>query len=149
MKMALVASLALLGNACGPSEFTGPMRFGDRVVAVETLETGKHLFGRFCSTCHGYDGKADTAPARQLTPRPRDLTLAIYTRHERGAGALPSDEDLARVITHGIPGTAMPAFANLEAADVDAISQYLKTFSPKWQAPAPSAGTEKTQGEQR
>ncbi len=145
----LCLGLAGLAAACGPSSFSEPVTLGGRVVTPEVLERGKGLFNRFCSTCHGYDGKADTAQARQLSPRPRDLTIAEFKHAEGGPGALPTDKDLARVISNGIPGTGMPAWPNLSAQEVDAVSQYLKTFSPKWRAPAASGTTEKTQGEGR
>jgi len=128
----LILTLAL--TACGQPNFSGPMKFGDRVVDVPTLERGRDLFNRYCATCHGYDGKADTAQARQLDPRPRDFTKAEFKRTDR-PGGLPSDEQLSKVITHGIPGTGMPAWANIQGTELDALVQYLKTFATQWQSP--------------
>jgi len=132
--LALSLSIASLVAACGPSGFDKPMRFGDRVVEVHTLERGKNLYNRYCATCHGYSGKADTPQARQLDPKPRDLSLADYKRVET-PGALPTDAELARLIINGIPGTGMPPWPQLQGSDLDAVVQYLKTFSPRWQTP--------------
>jgi mono/diheme cytochrome c family protein len=126
--------LALALSACGQPSFSGPMKFGDRVVDVPTLERGQSLYNRYCATCHGYDGRADTAQARQLDPRPRDFTKADFKRTDR-PGTLPSDAQLSKIISHGIPGTGMPAWPNIQGSELDALVQYLKTFSTQWQSP--------------
>lgn len=144
---ALLCLFALCGvAACGPGGFKEPVELGGKMVEPKTLERGQTLYNRFCSTCHSYDGKADTAQARQLSPRPRNLTLAEFKHQDAGPGGLPTDADLARVIKHGVPGTGMPAWPNLSDQDVHAVSQYLKTFSPKWRAPKGTAPIEKTHG---
>ncbi|HRE90319.1 MAG TPA: cytochrome c [Myxococcota bacterium] len=129
-----VLAVPLTGSACGKSGFEGPMTFGDRVVPVATLERGQDLYNRYCATCHGYNGKADTPQARQLDPLPRDLSKADYKRVS-SPGALPTDKELAEIIRNGIPGTGMPPWPQLEGSDLDAVIQYLKTFSPRWQSP--------------
>jgi mono/diheme cytochrome c family protein len=53
---------------------------------------------------------------------------------------LPSDADLEETIRRGRPGTGMPAWDGLSAEDMYAVIQYLKTFSPRWQAEGPPAG---------
>lgn len=133
--LAAPVSLALsISAACGKSGFEGPMTFGDRVVPVATLERGQDLYNRYCATCHGYTGKADTPQARQLDPLPRDLSKADFKRVS-SPGALPTDKELAELIKNGIPGTGMPPWPQLEGSDLDAVIQYLKTFSPRWQSP--------------
>lgn len=142
--LAAPAALALtLSTGCGKSGFEGPMTFGDRVVQVATLERGQDLYNRYCATCHGYNGKADTPQARQLDPLPRDLSKADYKRVS-SPGALPTDKELADIIRNGIPGTGMPPWPQLEGNDLDAVIQYLKTFSPRWQSPT-SAPPQKDQ----
>jgi len=131
-RLALAAVLALaVTGACGGPGFDKPMRFGDRIVQPATLDRGRDLFNRFCATCHGHDGKADTAQARQLDPRPRDLTQAQFKR-VAVAGSLPTDIELSTLIQNGIPGTGMPAWPQLQGDDLDSIVQYLKTFSQRW-----------------
>ena len=58
------------------------------------VEAGQRLYGPQCQVCHGANG--DGVPGI-------DLRLGRFRRAS-------SDDDLARVITSGIPGTGMPAF---------------------------------------
>lgn len=133
-RRAVALALACAGlaiGACGGPGFSQPMTLGGKVVQADTLNRGRDLFNRFCATCHGFDGKADTSQARQLDPRPRDFTLAQFKRVE-SPGALPTDAELSRIIVNGVPGTGMPAWPQLEGSDLDAVVQYLKTFSQRW-----------------
>lgn len=129
------------GPACTPSgAFDEPLTLGGRVVAPEVLNRGREVYTRYCAACHGADGRADTVTARALERPPRDLTLGEYTHH-RGPGALPSDADLRATVRFGLPGTGMPAWPSLDDADLDAVVQYIKAFSPRWRAPPLSAPT--------
>jgi len=143
----LSLSLALLAGlvACGGPGFDAPMSLGGRMVEPETLNRGRDVFNRFCATCHGYDGKADTSQARQLDPRPRDLTQAQFKRVTT-PGALPTDAELSTLIRNGIPGTGMPAWPNLQGDDLDAVMQYLKTFSQRWASDSQPASKRATRG---
>jgi mono/diheme cytochrome c family protein len=40
----------------------------------QTLLIGKALYMRYCSACHGTDGRGDGTVAPYLTPKPSDLT---------------------------------------------------------------------------
>lgn len=131
--------------ACGGPGFDKPMQIGGRLLQPETLNRGRDLYNRFCATCHGYDGKADTAQARQLDPRPRDLTHADFKRVAT-PGALPSDSELSVLIQNGIPGTGMPAWPQLQGDDLDAVVQYLKTFSQRWNSEVTPAPKKSEQG---
>jgi len=133
--LALLLSLVTLGSACGGPGYDKPIQLGGRLVQPDVLNRGRDLFNRFCATCHGYDGKAETSQARQLDPRPRDLTTAQFKRVAT-PGALPTDAELTTIIRNGIPGTGMPAWPQLQGDDLDAVMQYLKTFSPRWNSEA-------------
>jgi mono/diheme cytochrome c family protein len=52
-------------------------------------------------------------------------------------GTLPNDEDLVRIVTAGLHGTAMLAWDDIPAPDLQAIIQYLKTLSPRWKEEEP------------
>jgi mono/diheme cytochrome c family protein len=130
---------ALLG-ACAPNTFTEAQVLGGRTVEAALLNKGQGLFNRYCATCHGYDGKADTPQARQLQPPPRDFTAARFKHHAAAPDGLPTDDELQKVIVHGVPGTGMPAWPNLKGEDLDAVTQYLKTFSPQWRSTGAAPG---------
>lgn len=98
-------------------------------------ETGRRAYDEWCAQCHGEEGAGDGPAGPYLKPAPRDFTSAKYQVRSTPTGYLPTDEDIARVIRDGIPGTAMPAFPNLSKAEVTGLVAYLKTFSEDFQDP--------------
>jgi mono/diheme cytochrome c family protein len=78
------------------------------------------LYGRWCARCHGDrgDGKGPAAAALAFNgAAPRDFTAGRYKIHSVPSSQAPTDEDLARTIAKGIPGTSMPWFEDLLSAD--------------------------------
>ena len=134
--------LATLGLAVAASSSSCAARSG-RVSAGEpsAVEAGKRVYRRHGVTCHGRAGDADTQAARFLDPRPRDFTQGVYKFRTTPSGELPTDDDLLRTITSGVPGTAMPAWGDrLGEEDRRAVVQYVKTFSDDfadWGPPEP------------
>ena len=88
---------------------------------------GKALYQRECAICHGAEGEGDGDAARFLDPKPRDFTKGIFKI--RSTPFLPTDEDLLRTITLGIPGTLMPSFEYLTDDERWDLVAYVKTFS--------------------
>lgn len=112
--LALAAAAgALAGGAAAPS--------GDVV-------KGELLYAQKCAVCHGATGKGDGPAEFVLFPRPRDLTSGRFKI--RSTTTLPTDEDLFRVITSGIPGTAMPSWAALPEGSRWDLVAYVKSLSP-------------------
>jgi cytochrome c oxidase cbb3-type subunit 2 len=65
-----------------------------------------------------------------MLPRPRDFTRGTYQIRTTPNGELPTDDDLARVIGDGMPGTAMPGWeSKFSGAEVADLVAYIKTFS--------------------
>lgn len=95
----------------------------------ENIAEGKRIYNFRCSPCHGVEGDANGVVAPYLDPRPRDFTLANFKFRTTAFGELPTDEDLFRTITRGIPSTAMPSWAPLPADDRWKVIYYIKTFS--------------------
>jgi len=78
------------------------------------VDAGARVYGRQCEQCHGVAGDMVAGI---------DLRLGRFRR-------VSSDEDLARVITEGVPGTGMPPFP-LQAAELEGIIAYLRAgFDP-------------------
>lgn len=95
-----------------------------------TLVRGAELYRTNCATCHGVEGDGNGPSARYLETLPRDFTSGLFKFRSTTVGTPPSDEDLARTIAVGVPGTSMPAWGNsLDEGEINAVSQYLKTFS--------------------
>ena len=70
-------------------------------------QAGKAVYDRRCALCHGVEGDGKGAAADLLDPRPRDFTTGVY-KIRSTANRVPSDQDLFRIITDGMPGTSMP-----------------------------------------
>jgi DMSO reductase family type II enzyme heme b subunit len=107
----------------------------------ELLEQGRLVYFRRCSFCHGLLGDGNGPAAEFLDPRPRDFTLGTYKFRSTESGKLPTDEDLFRTVSRGLPGTAMQAFDNerikngLTEDERWAVIAYIKTFAREFKDP--------------
>jgi DMSO reductase family type II enzyme heme b subunit len=86
-----------------------------------------------CAVCHGDGGNGDGPAAKTMLPRPRVFKKTNYKFRTTASGALPMREDLLRVITEGVPGTAMPDFAHLPEATRLALVDVIESFSEDFQ----------------
>ncbi len=91
---------------------------------------GKVIYEKKCALCHGTEGKGDGPGAVHLIPKPRDFTRGVYKIRTTASGEPPTDQDLFRTITDGMPGSAMPAWKVLSEKDRWHLVAYLKTFAP-------------------
>ena len=132
---AVCLSIAFLAG-CPEPGFTEPQVLGGVEVAAETLNHGKVVYRRYCSSCHGTEGKGSRTRAGGKAPRA--LTAGYYKFTSVAEDDLPIDEDLTRVIKHGIRGTQMAGY-DLPPDDLHAVVQYLKTFSDRWRNERPGA----------
>jgi DMSO reductase family type II enzyme heme b subunit len=100
---------------------------------------GKVTYDKWCSGCHGTEGKGDGPGAARMLPHPRDFTRGQYQIRTTGSGELPTDEDILKVIDNGMPGTAMPGWTPiLSEQERKDLIPYLKSLSRFFQgAPAP------------
>ncbi len=132
--------LAVLAASCKgyrPHGFDRPMKLGGKVVPARVLAQGERDYTLYCRACHGEkgDGKGPSSPG--LRPPPRDFTQGTFKFAAVAAGTLPNDDDLVRIVRGGLHGTAMLAWDGVPEANLEAIIQYLKTFSPRWKEEAP------------
>ena len=108
---AALAAILFLG--CGAPH--GQPRSGSEVLAPnEVLEFGP-LFAENCAACHGAEGRGGAAIA---------LASPVYL-------SIADDASIRKVIAQGVPGTAMPAFAQsaggmLTDAQVDVITKEIR-----------------------
>ncbi len=79
------------------------------------LARGEALYSQNCASCHGAEGRADTAMAKQLDPPPVAFT-------DRSRAAKRSPFALYQVINQGLEGTAMQSFSQLPDADKWALA---------------------------
>lgn len=103
------------------------------VAAPSQVTRGEALFQAKCAVCHGATGNGK-GPAAYLTlPKPRDLTTGVYKFKSTETGSIPTDDDIFRTVTRGVPGTSMPSWASLSEEDRWALVAYLKALSPRFQ----------------
>jgi DMSO reductase family type II enzyme heme b subunit len=95
-----------------------------------SVEAGRALYQDRCWFCHGEEGDGGGPVAAYLWPRPRDFTTGSFKLRTTESGELPTDEDLFRTITLGMPGTAMPEWGTvLAAAERWQVISYIKSFA--------------------
>jgi mono/diheme cytochrome c family protein len=107
-----------------------------------TREKGKQIYDRACLFCHGAEGKGD-GPAgwfigRYESPHPRDFTGESFKFRSTPTGELPTDQDLFRTMTQGIPGY-MPPFSGLSEEERWQVIAYVKTFNRAFKGGEPTA----------
>lgn len=107
----------------------------------EIIEAGKKIYQRRCLPCHGVNGAGEGPAADTMNPRPRDFTRGLFKLKSTQNGELPTNEDLFRTISRGIPGSGMPSWKRLlsEEERLQVIA-YIKTFSDRFKdgaAPKP------------
>src|SRR5438093_12660938 len=104
--------------------------FSAAPAAAQDANAGKVVYERKCVGCHGEKGDGKGAAAELLLPKPRDFTKGLF-KIRSTANKTPSDQDLFRIITDGMPGTSMPSWAVLSDKDRHHLVAYLKTFAPE------------------
>ena len=109
----------------------------DKLPATEeNVAAGKQIYRDSCWYCHGKVGDGNGPAADFLDPRPRDFTAGMYKIRTTKTGELPTDEDLFRIISKGIPGTAMPRWElTLSEEERWKVLQYIKTFAVEFADP--------------
>jgi len=86
-----------------------------------------------CSRCHGEKGDGKGSIADLLEPRPRDFTSSMFKFRTAKSGELPTDEDLFRTFSRGVPGTAMPSWErSLPEAARRGLVMFIKTFAEEF-----------------
>lgn len=105
-----------------------------------TQAQGKVIFDRTCLWCHGVTGTGD-GPAgwflgRYAAPRPAISPREASSFRSTPSGDLPTDQDLFRTVTKGIPGY-MPGFASLTETERWQVITYVKSFSPAFLVETP------------
>lgn len=97
--------------------------------------SGKTLYLKHCSQCHGENGDGEGYAAPHLLPRPRNFTSGKFKVRSTPTGSLPTHQDLVNVIRRGMPYTSMPAWPSLSDQEVSDLAYFITTFSPDFANP--------------
>jgi cytochrome c oxidase cbb3-type subunit III len=110
----LVTLATVLASGCGAPH--GQPNKGSEVLAPNEVLAFGTLYAENCAGCHGADGRRGAAIA---------LGNPVYL-------AIANDAAIRKVIVNGVPGTAMPAFAEsaggmLTDAQIDVITKEIRS----------------------
>ncbi|PYR92434.1 MAG: hypothetical protein DMF84_13060 [Acidobacteria bacterium] len=108
---------------------------GAQAGTAAQLEPGRVIYLEYCAQCHGEKGDGEGYAASHLHPRPRNFTTGKFKIRTTPNGALPTHEDLVRIIRRGMPYTSMPAWPDLSDQEVSALANFITTFSPDFSNP--------------
>jgi len=87
------------------------------------------LYRLHCAHCHGITGDGAGPTASFLNPYPRDYRQGKFKFKSTAGAEKPTRADLMRVLTEGIPGTAMPSFRVLPENEREALVEYVEYLS--------------------
>jgi mono/diheme cytochrome c family protein len=125
-----VATVALCAATTGLLRAQGP-----DVGTDAQRESGKQLYLKYCSQCHGDNGDGEGYASPHLRPRPRNFTSGKFKVRSTPTGALPTHQDLVNIIRRGMPYTSMPAWPTLSDQDVANLAYFVTSFSPDFANP--------------
>ncbi len=140
MRWTWVFLLLIAGMLAGP----GPALLTAQ--GARPAERGKEVYETYCVVCHGEqgDGKGLIGIIHRVQKNgvvvyiyPRDFTAGMFKFRSTPTGSLPTDEDLLRTVTEGIPRSGMPSHKDLSPEDRKAAIAYIKTFSKRWSEETP------------
>jgi mono/diheme cytochrome c family protein len=129
--MAMIALACLLAS-CGKRAFPNEgLTLGGVHYSYATLRDGLSAYGMYCRSCHGAVGDGRGTAGIGLRPAPSDLRRGFMEFASVRSGQLPTDDDIRRVIRHGLRGTAMLP-SDLADEDLETIIAYVKSLSPRF-----------------
>lgn len=127
---AATVALVLL-TACGPATED----LGDGALGQET-------YGRYCASCHGVAGDGQGPAAYLLFPKPRNFQDGQFKLRSTPQGVPPTDQDLIRTVSQGVPGTSMYSFQDILTDDeIVQVVEYVKSMSPAFEGADPESRT--------
>ncbi len=128
----------IVGGVCVAAVLLGATHAEKQYRDMHNAGLGKTIFEERCAPCHGESGRGDGANAFFLNPKPRDFTTGTYKIRTTESGSIPTDDDIRRSITLGLPGTGMPPWGKFIHGDsLDALVSFVKAFSSRFVAEKP------------
>src|ERR1700722_10764480 len=123
----LVSSLVSCSE--GVHNFSKGITLGDGTrISAARLTEGHDAYMHNCRPCHGDKGDGRGMSSPGLRPPPRDFTKAQFKfAFVDPPTALPTDDDLKRIVRGGLHGTAMLPW-DVTDEELKGIVQYIKTF---------------------
>src|SRR5262245_14700925 len=98
-------------------------------VAGSDAAVGRVVYDQHCAACHGVNGDGNGPASVWLYPRPRNFSAGLFKIKSTPGQSLPTDEDLFRSVTRGLPGSSMPSFSYLTEEERRDVVQYVKALT--------------------
>ena len=92
------------------------------------LPRGEELFTKQCAVCHGETGDGLGKFAYLMNPRPRNFQQGNF-KLSTTQNQIPTEEDLLRTISRGMPGSAMPPWGHLPQSELIALARYVRQIN--------------------
>lgn len=89
------------------------------------LPRGRVVYARNCASCHGAKGEGDGKGAAGLSPKPANFAAQQYAVVR-----------LSFALWNGVSGTAMPAWRDLDPADLASVARVARSFHAGQTEPA-------------
>ena len=120
--LALLFSVMIAGVAYAEDMPADPIQ-------QDKLEAGKKVYFKRCVWCHGVEGGGDGPSHDRLFTKPRNFIQGTFKIRWTNSGELPRDKDLINTLTHGLTGSAMPAWGDFLSTDeIEAVVQFVKSL---------------------
>ncbi len=125
--LTMTGQAAFLGALLGLVGAEGLTAQSQHVASIDAAG----LYRDACAPCHGHLGDGLGPGSRLLgDTQPRDFTVGVFKFRTTPTGSLPTDEDIFRTISRGVPGTWMPEWEDMLTEDQRwALVSYIKGFS--------------------
>ena len=119
--LAAIIAIAIIATGAGCPPLPGKPSEKDRWVAPSQVTDFRQLYAQNCAGCHGADGRLGAA---------RPLNDPLYLAF---AGA----DALRQVVAKGVPGTAMPGFAQMSGGNLTdrQIDLLVEGMNAQWGRP--------------
>ncbi|MBI4083915.1 MAG: c-type cytochrome [Candidatus Lambdaproteobacteria bacterium] len=99
---------------------------------------GRPIYRDHCLQCHGAEGDGHGDAFDATFPKPRDFTSGLFKFRTTDSGEHPTLGNLQRIIAEGMPGTSMPAWAQvLGPQRIAQVAAYVQGFYVQGGAPPP------------
>lgn len=105
------------------------IRLASGPVHRDAVSGPRGLFREHCMHCHGITGDGAGPTAVFLNPYPRDYRRGWFKFKSTHRDDEPISDDLMRIVTDGIQGTAMPSFRLYPVVDRESLVEYVKYLS--------------------
>ncbi len=115
-----------------PVEMAASQEEGAEIAAARTqpdplLARGRELFTKQCAICHGEFGDGQGKFAYLMNPRPRNFQKGDF-KLATSQNQIPTEDDLLRTISRGMPGSAMPPWGHLPRSDLRVLARHVRSI---------------------